>query len=438
MPKAGAVLRGWWRSWYDKEEFNWPLPDGWELVEARMHGGRTLSDAELEARLRSPIGSPPLEALAAGRKSVCIAIDDLTRPTQTYRILPMVLNILNQSGIDNDNICVIVSLGTHRPLTRNDLRKKVGERVLNAVRVYNHNPYLNLTQVGVTRFGTPVMINAMFAAADLKLSIGMLAPHSYAGFSGGGKIVLPGLAGWETVLANHKPANKKLSGYVGQVRGNTRREEIDEAAGLAGLDFSINVVTNEQGETAGLFCGNVNAAFQAGAQFASEVYATELPVGADIGIFNAFPKDTELLQALNALTPWNPVAGTQDVVREGGTIVVITAASEGHGWLGLINPGGPLHQRRDLHPLYKQMLATRALFFLSPNLGQPDLLDHYPPEVKVLATWPQLLERLVARHPGPTRVAFFPSGPLQISKADLNLAQALEEAEDEPRASAGA
>lgn len=414
-------LRGWWRSWYGKEEFALPLPADWRLVEARMRGAPTLTTAEIQARLARPVGSRPLVELARGRRDAVIAIDDLTRPTEAFRILPLVLADLNAAGIENHNILILVSLGTHRPLTRVDLVKKVGPEVLAAVRVYNHNPYLNLKYVGTTSFGTPVHINAQFAAADLKLSLGLMAPHSYAGFSAGGKIVLPGLASWETVLANHKPANKVMSGQVGQVVGNTRREEIDEAARLAGLEFSINVVSNEQGETAELVCGEVTGAWQAAARLAAGIYATEVPVGADIAVFNAFPKDTEMLQALNSLNPWNPGAGHKDVVREGGTIVVLTAASEGHGWLGLINPGGPLHQRRDLHPVYRQMLADRALYFLSPNLSQAMLLDHYPPEVKVAPDWERLLPLLRQRHPGPASVAFFPCGPLQIHPDDLRL-----------------
>ena len=414
-------LRGWWRSWYGKEAFALPLPADWQLIDARMRGGPTLTDAELRERLAQPVGSPPLRELAQGRRSACIAIDDMTRPTEAFRILPLVLAELNAAGLADDDILILVSLGTHRPLTRVDLLKKVGPEVLRRVRIYNHNPYLNLTYVGTTQYGTPVHVNAQFVAADLKLSLGLMAPHSYAGFSAGGKIVLPGLASWETVLANHKPANKVMSGQVGQVTGNTRREEIDEAARLAGLEFSINVVSNEQGETAALVCGAVTASWLAAAQLAAQLYATAVPVGADIAVFNAFPKDTELLQALNSLNPWNPGAGHKDVVREGGTIVVLTAASEGHGWLGLINPGGPLHQRRDQHPVYRQMLANRALYFLSPNLSPANLLDHYPPEVKVVPDWDSLLPLLRQRHPGPASVAFFPCGPLQIHPDDLRL-----------------
>ncbi len=412
-------LRAWWRSWYAKEEFSFTLPEGWKLLDARMRGGPTLTDDQIRDRIGKPINSFPLRDLARGRRDACICIDDMTRPTEAFRILPIVLDELHEAGLSDDQIFIMVSLGTHRPLTRIDLMKKVGATVLRSVRIYNHNPYLNFTNVGTTSFGTPVLVNSIFAAADLKISLGMIAPHSYAGFSAGGKIVLPGLASWETVLSNHKPASKILSGQVGQIEGNTRRDEIDEAARMAGLEFSINVISNEKGETAEVFCGDVTEAWRAGGRRATQLYATDVPIGADIGIFNAFPKDTELLQALNALNPWNPGAGRKDVVRDGGSIVVITAASEGHGWLGLINPGAPLHQRRDKHPVYQQMLANRKLYFLSPNLSRVDLMEHYPPEVTVLPTWEELLVELQKRHAGDTTVAFFPSAPLQIGIDDL-------------------
>ncbi|MCC7165031.1 MAG: DUF2088 domain-containing protein [Anaerolineae bacterium] len=418
-----GVLRGWWRSWYDKEQFEFPLPDDWDLVEARMQGGPTLTDAEIEEKLAQPISTRQISHLARGRRDAVIAIDDLNRPTEAFRILPFVLKELNKGGIPDTQIQIIVSLGTHRPLTRIDLEKKVGVEILQRVRVYNHNPYLNLVHVGNTSFGTPILINGQFAAADLKLSLGMLAPHSYAGFSGGGKIVLPGLASWETVLTNHKPASKVLSGQVGQVAGNLRRAEIDEAAKLAGLEFSIITVSNQAGETAGIFCGDVNEAFRVGAEFAANIYATDIPTDADIGIFNAFPKDTELMQALNSLSAWNPGAGARDVVRPGGTIVVITYAAEGHGWLGLINPGGPLHHRRDKNPVYQKMLENRELHFMSPNLTQVMLQDHYPPQVRVYPDWTAMRAKLQERHLGGTRVAFFPCGPLQIGVNDLKLAR---------------
>ena len=415
-------LRAWWGSWHDKTEFAFPLPERWELINAPMRDAPTLTDREIETRLEQPIGSPELRTLARGRRNACIAIDDLTRPTETFRILPPVIRMLNDAGIADDDILIIVSLGTHRPLQRQDLLKKIGPEILRRIRVHNHNPYLNLVNVGTTSFGTPLLLNATFYAADLKLSVGMVAPHSYAGFSAGGKIILPGLASWETVLSNHKPASKILSGQVAQIQGNTRRAEMNEAARLAGLEFSVNVVSNAKGETAALYCGETQAAWRAAALRAVEIYATDMPTDVDIGVFNAFPKDTELLQALNSLTPWNPGAGHRDVVRDGGSIVVITAASEGHGWLGLNNPGGPLHQRRDKHPVYAQMLANRRLYFLSPNLARADMLDHYPPEVQLFNEWNDLRAALEARHPTTARAAFFPCAPLQLSRADIKLA----------------
>lgn len=129
------------------------------------------------------------------------------------------------------------------------------------------------------------------------------------------------------------------------------------------------------------------------------------------------------MQALNSLSAWNPGAGARDVVRPGGTIVVITYAAEGHGWLGLINPGGPLHHRRDKNPVYQKMLENRELHFMSPNLTQVMLQDHYPPQVRVYPDWTAMRAKLQERHLGGTRVAFFPCGPLQIGVNDLKLAR---------------
>ena len=196
-----AELRGWWRSWYGKRSLDCGCPPTGRLIAsgcARAHAERT---AQIAARLLSAHRhlKPPSPQ---GRRNACIAIDDMTRPTETFRILPHVLAELQAAGLRPEDILIIVSLGTHRPLTRPDLLKKVGLAVLQQVRIQNYNPYLNFTQVGITRFGTPLLINSAFAAADLKLSIGLIAPHAYAGFSAGGKIVLPGLASRETVLTN--------------------------------------------------------------------------------------------------------------------------------------------------------------------------------------------------------------------------------------------
>jgi nickel-dependent lactate racemase len=414
-------LEAWWKSWHGRERFRFPLPEDWSLEIAGIADAPTLSDSDILDRLAAPVGTPALRELAHGRSTACIAIDDLNRPTETFRILPPILDELEAAGIPADRILVIASLGTHRPLTRQDFLKKVGPAVLKRVRVYNHNPYLNLEKVGTTSFGTEVRVNGLWAASDLRIGIGTLAPHGYAGFSGGGKIVLPGLSSWETVLANHKPANNTLSGHVGRIAGNTRRQEIDEAGALAGLAFVVNTVSNAEGRTAELVCGHPVEAFRTAARFARRIYATKLPRDVDVGVFNAFPKDTELLQALNALSAWNPVAGHADLVREGGTIVLITAASEGHGWLGLINPGGPLHERRDRHPVYREMLRSRRMFFLSPNLEKPDLLDHYPPEVELFHEWEPLRQQLETLHGSRARVGFLPCGPLQIAAEDLHI-----------------
>ena len=129
-------------------------------------------------------------------------------------------------------------------------------------------------------------------------------PHPYAGFSGGGKIVVPGLAGIKSIDVNHKPVNKSLQGKIGQVENNSRRADIEEAANMAGLDFIVNTISNSLGDTASIYSGNPVDVFNTASKKAIEVYSTNVPYNMDVGIFNAFPRDTWFLLALNSLNVW--------------------------------------------------------------------------------------------------------------------------------------
>jgi nickel-dependent lactate racemase len=403
-----------WKIWYGKVPLSLSLPNIWEVEVLRMRDCRVISDSEIWERICNPIQSPPLRDLVRGKRRVCIAIDDLNRPTETYRLLPPIIKELYEGGIKEKDIFFVVSLGTHRPLTRQDLIKKVGEDIVKRFKIYNHSCYENLSYVGKTSFGTPLYINKFFMEADFKLGIGMLSPHPYAGFSGGGKIVLPGLAGIETITINHSPVKDALPARVGQLEGNTRRTEIDEAAKEAGLDFLINTVSNSRGETAGVFAGELKATFTKAAEFAKLVYATPLKYKRDIGIFNSFPKDTEFLQALNALNVWSTRDEERALVRKGGTIVIITAASEGCGYHGLGDRGMRGYVRRDKHGSFKELLDGRKLIFFSPNLNWRDVEDHYPESVALFNEWGDLIKELERSYGVGAKVTIYPCAPLQL------------------------
>ena len=405
-----------WKSCYGNEKLILGFPQKWNVKVMPMKDALTTSDGEMREKILKPIGSSRLRDLAIGKRKVAVAIDDLDRPTETYRILPFVIDELISGGVKKDDIYIIVSLGSHRPLTRIDLIKKVGEGIVKTIKIYNHNPYENLKYLGRTSWGTPLYINQFFMEADLRIGVGMLSPHPYAGFSGGGKIVLPGLAGMDTMELNHKPANAALSGEIGRVEENTRRAEIDEAAKIAGLDFIVNTVCNSEGKSGGVFAGEPTKAFVEAVKYAKKVYETNVVYNLDIGVFNAFPKDTHMLLAMNALNVWSTRDPDKEIVRNGGVIVIVSACSEGAGYHGLGDKGMRMYIRKDKHGSFKQLLKGRKIIFFSPNLINADIYDHYPRNVLLCNEWWEVINELKKDFGKGTSAGVFPCAALQMDK----------------------
>lgn len=427
-----------WKSYYGNESIDLELPNEWMggLQFAYMADSEKVRDEEFEKAILNPIGSPKLSEIVKkcvgvrgkedtvnsepesneNERTACIAIDDLTRPTQTYKILPLIIEEIKKGGIKEENIIILFSLGTHRAVTREEMVRKVGEDILRRFRVYNHNPYQNCAFAGKTSYGTELQINRFFLEADIKVCIGMLAPHPYAGFTGGGKMVLPGLASIDNITTNHKPANEELQGRIGEVEGNSRRAEIDEVARIVGVNFIVNTITNSKGETAGIFAGDPIIAFNEASKKAKKIYATDVPRKLDIGIFNAFPKDNFFLMSLNALNIWNSREKEKEIVKEGGTIVIINACSDGCGEHGLVGRGMKLHVRRDKHGTFKDILKGRRLIFYSPNINYGHIRDHYPPGVMLFNEWEGVVEELKKHHPNNPKIGVFPCASIQIDR----------------------
>ena len=406
-----------WKSWYGNELLNIEFPTDWKITVAAMQDAENISDAAIVKGILNPIASPPLAEIAKGRKTACIAVDDLTKPTEAFRILPHVIEELRRGGVKDDAIWIITSVGTHRPLTREDMIKKMGKKIVESFRIYNHNAYQNNIQIGKTSYGTPVEIDRIFFQADLKIGIGTLMPHPYAGFSGGGKIVMPGLASIDSVDINHKPVNVSLQGKIGQVAGNSRREDIEEAARMAGLDFIVNTLSNSAGRTCAVFAGSPEAAFAEAAKEAPKVYSTKVPYGRDVGVFNAFPRDTWFLLSLNALNVWASRDPDKEIVRKNGTIVIINACPEGLGEHGLVGKGMRQHVRRDKHGTFKGPLEGRKLIFFSPNIHPSYIQDHYPEGVLLFHKWDDVVNELRKEHGTGTKAVVFPCASLQIDES---------------------
>ena len=409
-----------WGSWYGDEKLAISFPQTWEVNVARMADAPEMSDQEIGDAVRNPVGCPPLRDLARAKKNACICIDDLSRPTEGARLVPPLLEELHEAGVADRNIYFIIANGAHRPQTHDDLTKKLGREIVHKHVIYNHSVFDNLVPIGATRSGNEVSVNRFFHEADLKIAVGSLTPHPLAGFGGGGKMVLPGICGIETIARSHRyttlnPHHKP--GRVGRIEGNKLREEIDETAVKAGLAFVVNAVVNSSNKTAGVFAGHPVEAHRAAARSAQQVYATDVPYHNDIAVFNAYPKDTELILALNSLNIWVERNDPRyEVVRKGGAVVIITAATEGVGYHELIGIGFPQFIRRDKHGTFGSMIRDRHVIFLCPTVSEAAFYQHYPRQTKLCRDWSETRRCLEGLCPGSANVCVFPNSVLQLDR----------------------
>jgi nickel-dependent lactate racemase len=271
------------------------------------------------------MGSPPLSALIRPDSRVAIVVDDLTRLTPCRSILPVVLNELTNRGVREGNIRIIVALGTHRPMSRGEMAERYGERIIDRVEVKNHEAgnMENIVDLGRTAAGTPVLVNREFYEADVKVAIGNVIPHMYAGWSGGAKAVQPGVSSEATTYSTHIAAARiPLEEIVGRVE-NPVRQEIERVAKKAGLNFIVNTVLNERGELVKAFAGHMIRAHREAVRFAQGIFCPKIPSEADIVLASSYPADIDYWQAMKG------AVASSLVVRKGGAIILLTPCKEG-------------------------------------------------------------------------------------------------------------
>jgi nickel-dependent lactate racemase len=278
-------------AWHGAGEKEFELPAGWrvEVCEMAGHDRPKLTAEQIKEAVGKPIGMAPLREYARGRKEVVIIFDDMTRVTRTAEIVPHVLEELTAAGIEDRQVRFIGACGCHGAMTRADFEKKLGEETLKRCPVYNHAPYDNCVYAGTTKRGTKLYINAEVMKCDLKIGIGSIVPHIMAGFGGGGKLVLPGVASYDTIVAFHTPPKdtKGVGGTVtgmGNIEGNPRRQEIDEAAGIVGLDMKIDAIVNKLGDAVAVFAGEPIQEFEAGLEEARTHYLSPAARDKDVVI----------------------------------------------------------------------------------------------------------------------------------------------------------
>ncbi len=332
-----------WKAWHGEEECELFFPAAWDLQCYPMEGAPSLSEGEIYRSLSQAIGSPPIDRIARGAKDVAIAVDDITRPTPMEKLLPLVLEHIKGAGVKKGSITIVVALGSHTPLSETELCQKLGRKIVSDYTIIQHDPLKNLSEVGIGLDGVPVRINSDFLKADMKITMGGITPHPFAGFSGGGKMVLPGLASMEIIERTHRFVAMGFRGGLGVIEGNRFREDVEKVCRKCEVDLMIDVVLNQNREIAGVFAGDFVAAFLKGVNFARNVYRTKLPETVDVVLLNAYPKDTDLVQSENAFNLLR--SAKRPFIKEDGTVILMAASSNGVGSHGLFSPGGRLYRK---------------------------------------------------------------------------------------------
>ena len=399
-----------WAAWNGDRTLQLADHMNWRIKTYAMQDADECEEDELADALENPIGTPGLAELVSGANRIAIAVDDLSRPTPTAQVLELVFAELDNAGVPHDKIDIIISLGTHTALGEEQLRKKLGDTIVDTIRISNHDCNAALKAAGVHVGKTEVQLNKHFLAADFRILIGSVVPHHFAGFSGGAKMVLPGLSNLDAIAWTHKAVMMGLRGKPGTLENNRFRAEFERVARHIGIDFCVNVVVNSRREIAGLFAGDLIEAHRKAAEFASETYATVTPRNLDVAIFNCYPKDTELLQAENAFM-YLHTAG-EALVKEGGTIIVTTACSEGMGRHGLFEPENGVLYRK---PMPKRFLKDRRVIFYSPGVERDEFYQIYYDSYHFANNWNDVNELLREWYPDGCDVGVFPTASIQIA-----------------------
>jgi nickel-dependent lactate racemase len=286
-------------AWHGDKERSLSFPAKWDICVCPPKEAPALTDEQIQSVLDAPVGTPPLEQLARGKGSAAIVVDDLCRPTPVAAVLPQLLDRLSSAGLPKSAIRFVIGSGSHRPLSREEIATKLGPDVVSSYEVQNHDFMSGeLRALGNLSCGMPLYINPTVADADLKICIGGIYPHGLAGFSGGAKLIVPGVAGYTTIHYLHNMCSYRGRGSRTKIdAAEDGRTAMEEAARTLGLDFIVNVVINQRREAAGIVAGDLQGAHARGMELARDIYTTELPNDPiDLVVANAYPYDADPVQ----------------------------------------------------------------------------------------------------------------------------------------------
>jgi nickel-dependent lactate racemase len=339
---------------YGKGSLSFDIPEKNLLGVLTPREAPSIKDLSQKVReaVMNPIGSRGLREIVKKGERVAIVINDITRPVSNDQILPVIVELLLNNGVQERDIVVVIANGVHRANTPNEIRSMVGSSLFDSLMVYNHDAFdsKTMTTMGKTRDGIPISLNSFVAQADKRILIGAITPHHGAGYSGGRKSIFPGVSSYETLRMLH--GIEPVRPQVGELAGNLLHRNALEAARVVGVDLIVNTIPNMAGEVYEVVAGDMEKAWEQGIVFCDRICRVNVPQKADIVITcpGGFPRDFDLRQSQKA------VSIAEMLVKQDGMIILVAKCSDGIG-------------KKDLYDLLKDAGSPQRMIKKFRDLG---------------------------------------------------------------------
>ena len=303
------------------------IPDTFLGQVVSPHSVKAAANPEdmIQSALAEPIGTPPLEQLVHFGQKIAVIIDDITRETPTHLMLSAVLKILLAAGVAQDDISIVIALGTHRPMTETEIIKKTGAAIANDFKIINvpSSVESQMVYMGTSSNNIPAWVNRTVAMADIRIGLGLIVPHMSAGYGGGAKIILPGVCSSQTVDTFHAREADITMNQLGSLNSPIRNDLERFVGERVKLNFIVNVILTRDNEVYRCVAGDFIQAHRTGVTYSQEVYGVSVAEHYPLVIANAFPSQIDLWQSTKAI--WC----ADMMTRDGGTLVLVTESPEG-------------------------------------------------------------------------------------------------------------